>query len=502
MTTTTAGESLSLRVAQRLVEQLGEHRYRMWFDRSARLEVLAEAGEVQVTVPNRFVADWIGRHYQDSLRQAAERELGRAVQVRVRVDPQGFPLTATGAEGGKEEATEELVRSTGRRELEKAAAAFPEALPRGEVFRYRFEDFVVGPSNELAYAAARRLAEEPEDVRLGPLFIHGGVGLGKTHLLQAICRRMLELRPEAQLRYLTGEQFTNEFIAAVRSGRIEGFRRRIRQLDLLAIDDLHFIANKSATQQEFLHCFDTMELSGARIVMASDAHPRLIRQFSQALVSRCLGGLVVEIKPPDTALRMRIVQVLAQRRGLSVMESVAAVLAREFAGSVRELEGALTKLAALAELSGTEGWQKGAAGENRAGGGTIGHALVNRLLACEGGREQRGVVTPERIVQVVCQRLGVRAEELGRPGRRKRVVLARSLVVHLARRLTTASYPEIAGKLGLASHSAAIAAEQRICRQIAQGESVVVHNEICGVIEQVPVGELAAQLEELVRRGG
>ncbi|NJL30883.1 MAG: ATP-binding protein, partial [Phycisphaerales bacterium] len=226
--------------------------------------------------------------------------------------------------------------------------------------------------------------EDNDLTGVSPLFIHGGVGLGKTHLLQGICRRMLARQPHARIHYTTGEQFTNEFLTAVRSGKIDAFRQRIRKLDLLAVDDVHFIANKTATQQEFLHCFNAIDLAGARIVLASDQHPKLIQQFSQALVNRCVRGMVATVTTPDTSTRVKIVQTLAHRRGINLLESVVAVVAAKCPGSVRELEGTLTRLHALATLSPTT------RGEDDNTAGLVGHTLVNRAFAAELMDERAG----------------------------------------------------------------------------------------------------------------
>lgn len=369
--------------------------------------------------------------------------------------------------------------------------------------RYKLEDFVVGSCNQLAYAAALRVVEAPDEALAGvsPLFIHGGVGLGKTHLLQGICRRMLDRQPHARMLYTTGEQFTNEFLTAVRSGKIDGFRQRIRKLDLLAVDDVHFIANKTATQQEFLHSFNAIELAGARIVLASDQHPKLIAQFSEALVNRCVRGMVVQVQPPDTATRMKIVQTLAQRRGIPMLESVVAVVASKCPGSVRELEGTLTRLQAMATL--VQEHRPGSAAEAPASlRGTVGHTLVNRAFAEDLQADRAKPVRVDAILHHVATRLNIDKQRVLRGDRHRLTVLARAMVVHLARQLTPLSYPEIAQALKSASHSSVIAAEQRIIKQIQEHHPIVFTNAATGLPENLPVGEVLEQVRHALRRAG
>jgi chromosomal replication initiator protein len=478
----TDGDSPVLRIARRIAAAVGGHRFGMWFERSARLAWCERRHCLEVTVPNRFVADWIGRHFQGQMAAAARAETDGPVNVTLRVDASAFtgrvhtpgaggPAAAGAGVGADADASRGALP---RRPIRRR----PMAGQNGGRARHHLDDFVVGPSNRLAYEAARRLAEA--DVPTGsPLFLHGGVGLGKTHLLQGICQRMREAHPHARVLYTTAEQFTNAFLAAVRGGQLEAFRRRYRQLDLLAIDDVHFIANKQATQQEFLHSFDAIDLAGARVALASDSHPRQIHQFSDALINRCLRGMVVEIQPPDTGTRARIVAALAQRRGINLRETVVAMLAQRCRGSVRELEGTLVKLHALAQLAGEPAGAQPRHGEQQqqrnpdqpcgdSGGPVIGHVLASQLFE----RPRTPSDAPVRfgeILEQVSQATGVAAAQINGRGRRGAVVTARSLTAYMARQLTGMSYPEIAAALGRGSHSTVLAAVQRVERQLAAG---------------------------------
>ncbi|MBG81213.1 MAG: hypothetical protein CMJ39_10975 [Phycisphaerae bacterium] len=274
-TAATTAESINDLLSQRL----GQRRHDMWFGQAT---IQLQRDSLEVEAGSQFAADWINAHFEHDLRVVAEHVAGSPVKVSVKVrhDRPGDSGSST----------------------EQAIAPPPSrrAAPRKRVSAgqaHRLSDFIVGPSNELAWSASNRLAGESGTCPVSPLFIHAGCGLGKTHLLQGICQKYGErFGRHDPIRYLTGEQFTNEYIASVRESRIDEFRRSMRRLTLLAIDDIHFLGDKVKTQTEFLHTLDALHLAGARIVLASDAHPHKIRNFSKGLVSRFLSGMVVEIE--------------------------------------------------------------------------------------------------------------------------------------------------------------------------------------------------------------
>ncbi len=451
MASSAAATGMTARLCEDLAQRLGPTRFGLWFERTARLDL--EADRLRVTVPTRFHADWIDRHFREDLRTAAAQTSGSDLALELTVEPEAFP--------GLSVAMPNPVPPHLPRRRRGSGAAGPLDL------RFDLDRFVVGAGNEMAFRAACAMAEGT--ATFNPLFIHGGCGLGKTHLLHGICRRLRAAQPDARLRYVTGEQFTNEFIAAVRANDLDSFRRPYRQLDLLAIDDIHFLSNKNATQAEFLATFDAIGLTGAKIVLASDEHPRQIRQFHQRLVSRLLSGMVVEVQMPDAPTRLAIIRRWAQERGFVLQPAAAEALAHRCIGSVRDIEGTLTRLEALTTLESER------PGDSLSGTRMeIGMLLVTRLFG-EESREHRAPVRIEAIIDAVAARFGLDAARLAGKGRHKRIVLARSIASFLARRMTTRSFPEIARAMGRANHSTIFTAVQRIEQQLASNESVNVN---------------------------
>ena len=436
-------------VAERLEHSIGTHKYGLWFERQTRFA--ARDGELEVAASSKLVADWIGRHYGSALHQVAGEVLGDGATVTVRLRPDLFE-----AGSGPADVPSQRPAPASR----AAAAASRRTTDRaGDIPVRHFEDTVVGASNRVAYESARAVAEGREQ-SMRMLFLHGRCGVGKTHLLQALARRRLELAPSARIRYLTGEQFTNEYITAVREGGLEGFRRRIRRQHLLVIDDIHFLASKSATQTEFQHTFDEIALAGGTVVLASDGHPRQIQRIGAGLVSRFMSGMVVRIDEPDHAMRGELAQRFAAARGLRLGDAAVSLLADRVTGSVREIEGAVSALAALRMVMG------------RGSSEPIGPAHVTEALGA-GLPTLRG--RPARIGEIIdacCGATGVSREDLMSASRHRRVVATRGLVAHLAREMTTMSFPEIALALGRPTHSTVHAAAARFRAAIESGASV------------------------------
>lgn len=440
-----------------------------------------EGDVVEIVTDSKFVADLIARRLGTTLERAASQSLlgGRAARVRYVVDA-AAPSDASGADAGdvseRDRPTHAVRRggdAIGPRPSGVAAPAVPAAAPRpraAALALHRLEDFVVGASNRLAHAAAVRLCDGPGV--LSPLFLHGSCGQGKTHLLQGIARRVRELNPSAKVRYVTAETFTNEFIASLRSGTIEAFRRAHRRLSVLCIDDVHFLSSKEATQAELLHTLDSIGLDGARIALASDEHPRDIRKLSSALCSRFMSGALFKLESPDPELRLALAGRMSAGRSLMLDAEAARVLAGAGWQSVRELEGLCTQIAAVLRLQPELARPEGGVGASAlrrameiAGAGAT---LPSATLASP--RSRRPVPMP--LIQAeVTRSLCVSSADMAGKGRHKRVVLARSIVVLLARRLTTLSFPEIARAMGRPNHSSVITAYNRLLGQIGETSS-------------------------------
>lgn len=507
----TSPSSINTRITQRLALAVGPRRFELWIQPSVQLDYRGPEHTLHVSVPNRFVADKIRNDFSDELRRATRQEVPLDDRAELRVDlcvePDRFakpPAQRAAAEARPQDESTPAARPG--KPARHAGHRDPAARPAAH-YRLRFEDFVVGPCNELAYAAAVALATPPENdpapapapgsdpgsnpgsnpgsdadftaersdllipgmpplghpaASSGPLFIHGECGMGKTHLLQAVCRRHLDRHPHARVLYTTGEQFTNDYITAVRANTLEAFRRRMRRLDLLAVDDIGFFANKEKTQQEFLHSFDHIELSGSRVILASDSHPRLIQKFSEALVSRCLQGLVVQVQAPDPATRLALVNRLASRRGLILQPRLNELIAAHAGRSVRELEGTLAHLHALASLNQPQGPTR-----------PVNRALAERLFA---GHRQLAAKRPVRFTDVqdtVCEHMNIPAAQVAGSSRHRMVVLTRAIVVYLAKQMTTMSYPEIAAALNKPSHSTVVTAVQRMTRQLEANQPML-----------------------------
>ena len=471
-----AAMALGERFRAQLADAVGAHRFGLWFEHGTTIEITEKSAVIRAA--NSYVHEWIVRHFGPQLAAVTRAVLGEDASFEVTLAtlaelaptaPVHRPSSAPTVriESGEETGLRAATDDPRRRPAPGGAPTHgvPGArTTRTQTFR-RLEDFVIGESNRLAFAASQQVGDGAAEAP-PILFLHGECGVGKTHLIQGLCRRRAERAPRQIIKYVTAEQFTNEYIAAVRDGSLDEFRKRLRRVDLLAIDDVHFLANKTATQAEFLHTIDAIDLSGARIALVSDEHPRHIRRFSQSLVSRFLSGMVVKVDRPDRGTRVELVRRLARERGLDLTTAGEESVAGRCTGSIREIEGAITRLGALVELDGLRG--------------QIGPGTVERLLGDEHVTSIGSApVRLGHIVESVCERMRVTREELLGNGRHARTVVARGLVAHLARELTTHSYPEIARALGRDTHSAVHTAAKRLRLMIdadqrvaSDGESV------------------------------
>lgn len=458
------GEQAIEQVEVAVARRIGQARWDLWFDRKSRLQI--EGATLRLTVANTFAANWIRTKLLDDVRHAASEVLRRPMQVAVDVDP----ALQTGADEPP------VSRET----------AVPAAAPRVPAMllnsRHLLEEFVVGPSNQLAYHAAMRVAEAPGE-QFNPLFIHGHCGMGKTHLLQGICQRIARLHPGQKWLYLTGEAFTNEFLEAIRQHRTDAFRKRIRNADVLVIDDVHFLANKKATQEEFLHTLNQIDAAGKQLVLASDCAPRAIASMTESLISRFVSGMVVRMDPPDLPTRLEILRRRVARNQWHLSDAVLMHIAQSAAGSVRELEGLLVQAVAGMTLLSSPATDASAV-----------------LASIRSRTAFSAPVSMARIVAVVAQHFSVTEAAMRGSTREKLVANARAVAMYLARQHTGMSYPEIGRAMGNKNHSTVIAACQRVENLIAAGAIICWTSRTDQAAHHQAMTDIVHDLEAQLRR--
>jgi chromosomal replication initiator protein len=430
-----AGMEAELRAA--VAERVGEARFGLWFGEGVRLGV--DGDSLVVGVPNGFFRDRIQGHFAGNLVEAAEAVAGRPLRLAFRIEAEAEPKIGTvigPAEGEPGRRPEPVV---------PAPRPSPPDRPRaqGRPSR-RLEDFVTGPGNRLAHAAAVEMVQS-SGAAFNPLVIHGAVGLGKTHLLEGIAAAWRARNPGLNVVHLTAEAFTNGFLEAMRTGTLAAFRARYRNAGALLVDDVHFLAAKRATQDEFLHTFNALAAAGAPIALSCDAHPRLVAKLTDELVTRFLGGMVVKLEAPDPATRRAILRAKAAARGVDVPEAVLAYVAEHLRSSVRELEGALHSLIAHATLAG-----------KRLDLNLARSALRDTI------RHTAQAVALKDVERAVCGLFRLDPETLKSEGRARAVSHPRMLAMYLARKHTGAAYSEIGRFFGGRNHSTVIAAEKKV----------------------------------------
>ncbi len=479
----TADASDMQHVLRRLSDEVGEEQFERYFLGQTRLAMRDNAA-LHVTVTSSYLAQMLERRFGEALRRATG-----AQSLKFDIDRSVFTPRVPGAA------------------TPNAQPAQPAKLARSHSFRASLDDFLVGSSNRVAYTAVRRMAEDAEPV--SHVFLHGACGLGKTHLLQGACALFQQRNPRGVIRYVTGEQFTNEFIAAVRANKVDGFRKTYRGVDLLCIDDVHFLSNKDATQTELLHTFDAIGLAGARVILASDEHPREIVKISDKLTSRFLSGAVVKIDSPDPVLRRQLIGHLARKKGITLDTDALELLATRssravgslggFGGSVREIEGLLNQVEAIARLLPDD--SAGTAG--RVGAGTVRRALgidEQSAAAVNPAGMPRRPIPVSHIVDHVCQALAVDPTEFAGKGRHKRVVFARSVAAVLARQLTTQSFPEIARAMGRGNHSTIITAQRRLQRELESKPHQLLESDVAPMHPGLTLSELLTTIAKAIRQ--
>ena len=424
-------EGLWSEVSGRLRGALNETTYRTWFDHVDGLDLNDD--EFVLSVPNDFTRDWIEGHFIGLIRAAVGDATGQERQVQLSVtEVAGEPAAA--------------VETQQRRD----------PLGIGLNAKYTFDSFVIGSSNRFAHAAALAVAEAPAQA-YNPLFIYGGTGLGKTHLLQAIAQYVSEHQSELSVRYVTSESFMNDFINALRDKRIEGFKQRYRAYDLLLIDDIQFFEHKERIQEEFFHTFNSIYEAGGQIVISSDRPPTEISTLEARLRSRFEWGLITDIQPPDLETRIAILRKKVKTDRIHVPDpKVLEFIAGRISSNIRELEGALTRVVAFSSLTGRP----------------MTEDLAQDVLKDVFPQGEVAEVSIRGIQETVSDRFGLTLEELCADKRSQNIVYPRQVAMYLSRELTDSSLPKIGREFGGRDHTTVIHATSKIARMIREDRSV------------------------------
>src|ERR1700675_778086 len=389
--------------------------------RPCRLPAL-DGDDLRIAAPNKYTRDWLMQNHLGALETAAREIFGGNPRVSIVIDS---ALTAS-------------------HPAHPAPALDPQSLPSGLSTRYTFDSFVVGNSNQFAQAASQAVAELPSKA-YNPLFIYGGVGLGKTHLLHAVGHEIARLYPSLRLLYLSTERFTNDLINAIRYDRTAEFRAKYRTIDLLLIDDIQFISGKERTQEEFFHTFNDLYEARKQIVVSSDSAPKEIPDLEEPLRSRFEWGLIADIQPPAFETRVAILKKKAEIERVRLPDDVAYLIASRIKSNIREIEGSLTRMIAYCSLSGRD----------------MSVELAQEVLADLWGEEER-VITMEHIQRKVAEFFGIKLSDMRAKNRTKSVAFPRQIAMYLSRQLTHSSLSDIGRAFGGKDHTTVIHAVSKL----------------------------------------
>lgn len=431
-------------VQERLQTILDEHSYKNWFSQT-KFESFAN-GCLTIGVPSEFFAMWLRDHYLDTVSECVRQILPEFQDVRF-VPQANNGHAASFADHDDDARRDGLSReqTTRRRVLRTPAVRQFEGFNP----RYTFDGFVVGSGNRFAYAAARAVAENPARA-YNPLFLHGDTGLGKTHLMQAVGQEILERNPGATVVFLSSEDFTNQLIESIAKKSTARFRAKYRKVDALLIDDIHFIAGKEATQEEFFHTFNALYDMHKQIIISSDRQPKEIRGLEERLISRFEWGLVTDIQPPDLETRVAILQSKAAQERAVVSPEVMRFIATHVTHNIRELEGALITVVAYSKL--TE--QK------------ISVPMVEEVLRDLIGRDKIKPITMEAVQRAVAEQFDVRIADLRGRSRQRQVSFPRQIAMYLSKELIPSlSLNEIGEAFGGKDHTTVLYACQKIAQE-------------------------------------
>ena len=396
-----------------------------------------------IGTPNAFTKAWLEKKYYDQILQALKNITNNSVESAE------FIVETT-----KPQATKPKIDAiTPRTETEEIKETKVTLNKFGLNKKYIFETFVVGKGNELACAAAKAVSEKP-GLTYNPLFIYGGVGLGKTHLVQSIGNYLLNENPKLKILYINSEKFTNDYIQSIKLGTTERFKNAYRQVDVLLVDDIHFIAGKEQTQEEFFHTFNALHQNNKQIVLSSDRQPKAIPDVEQRLISRFEWGMIADISAPDLETRIAILEAKSLEKNLSLDPEIIEYLAENVQSNVRELEGALNRIIAHHQLNNTP----------------ITLESTQQIMQSLSTPALKGNLTPKKIINVVAGYFDITVDNLISSCRRKELVVPRQIVMFIMREEIKSSYPSIGQELGGRDHTTAIHACNKIAAALEKDE--------------------------------
>jgi len=472
-----------------LRDEIGEQNFQHWFHKRTRFQICGD--RFIVYVANPFILNWLIKRFRSALNHAAQLVLGPSASSQLEVDASLLDTAETStnpeiAVVDEKNAKKEHVSSTpgpsSNRKRSGAATASPSefdrpgslTLPQNRRKFRSFDSFVTGECNDLAVLASRQVSAAPGE-RYNPLFIHGGTGTGKTHLLEAIYTEARRQHPTKNVMYLTSEAFTNYFTSALTSRTVPSFRQRFRNVDVLLIDNIEFLDNKRATQEEFLHTIVQVIDHGGQVVVSSDRHPRMLTKHREELTTRFVSGLVCRIEAPDEATRHKLVRAMVASTKAVFSDEALDYIVRRCRRNTREIQGAVNQLEGQFSLTGRR----------------ISLTIAREILG-EMAEECRRLVRISDVEKIVCDAFGVTAADLRSPSRRKAIALPRAVAMFLSRRLTKSAYREIGMYFGGRDHSTVVAAERKITDLVTNGENLDLPTSCPGRT----FGELIDELEQ------
>lgn len=449
-------------LARTLSERIGDARYNLWFAGKTKFDL--DGDHLKIGVPNLFLHDWLQKTFGNDVHTTAKEICGNDVTLRYVIDPQLFQATRS---------LQTETRPAPQQPAPRNDAPHERGRPSQTRRWRRLEDFVVGPNSRVAHASAVSLIETPEETPI-PLVFHGAVGVGKTHLLEGIWSGLTRRFPDWRVLFLTAEEFTNRFVAAMHHHKLSSFRKQFRECDALLVDDVSFLAKKNATQEEFLHTIDALIANQRPVVVTSDCHPRMADHFLPELTDRLVGGNVWSLTTPDHATRVELLRVKALRSG-GLPADVMDFLAEHLRGNVRELEGAVHSVVHLGRV------------ESRPVDVELAREALGDLL-----RHCMRHVTLAEVEDAVCGTLGISRELLLSKKRQWIFSYPRMLAMFLARKHTSATYGEVGKHFGNRNHSTVVAGEKKVRQWLKDNITLQLGKRV------MPVREIVEQIERVL----